>query len=661
MSRRDGTERRHRIGRPVPGMLGAGAIGGLALSSGLALTATSGWLIVAASLRPQILTLLSAIVLVRAFGIARPVLRYTERVRSHDRALGWLARERAAVYARLIPLTPARLGRRSRGQVLAGVVDDLDDLASAQVRVLVPLMALAVTGVIAVALTAVVYPSAAPVTGSTVLCCLVVGVVGWWLEYRSLPALLAARGRLAQLATLVADNAGELTAIGAREQAMAWVATAQHALRAATRRQRWGRAIGTAAIPLVVAGHTIWLAILVAPQVSDAVADPLPTPLAALVVLIPVALGEVVAGVPDAVGSLARAQAAAARLDGLLDQQPAVTHPRVEDTEASPTGASPTGASPTGAAGAPTGPAHAAPTGPGDATTNGVAVDGVAVDGVAVDGVAVDGFAIPTGVPRLTLEQVSGSWDGVTIALAPQNRRFGPGGLIGVTGPNGCGKSTLLAVLARHLDPHAGRYRQDDVDVHRLSLAQSRRRLAVVDDEPHVFASTLRENLRFAAPGCSDAAILDALTRAGLRSWYDGLPRGLSTMLGSAAWQATRAGLDDIDGPGGDRRTRGVSGGERARLGLARALLSGRGVLLLDEPVAHLDHATAVEVMRDIAATALAPEPAGGGDGRPARTVIVVSHRPEGLDGADSVIRLRAPRSDQRDETMRQAGRPMTR
>lgn len=589
--RSDPTGSRHRPGRPVPGMLTAGAIGGLALTSGLALTATSGWLIVAASLQPQILTLLSAIVLVRAFGIARPLLRYAERVRSHDRALGWLARERATVYGALIPLTPARLGRRARGEVLAGVVDDLDDLAYAQVRVVVPVVALGLTGAAATALAAVWYPSAAVITLSTVLCAVVIGVLDWWLERANLSAALAARGRLTQVSTLIAANATELAAIGATAQALQWVSDAQRDLSQAIRRQRWGRALGAGAIPLVVAGHTVWMAAWVGPQVSDAVAEPLSTPLAALLVLLPVALGEVIATIPDAMGSLARSQAAATRLDALLDQQPAVTHPRLEEPGAH----------------------HGA-------------------DADQEPALALDGFPLPTDVPTLTLEQVTGSWDGQVIALAEQNHRFEPGGLIGVTGPNGSGKSTLVAILARHLDPHQGRYQQGGLDVGELSLARSRARLAVVDDEPHVFASTLRENLRLAAPGCSDAAILDALDRAGLRPWYDGLPRGLSTMLGSTT------GAADLDG---QLAPRGVSGGEGTRLALARALLSGRGVLLLDEPVAHLDHATALAVMHDVAATARTDGHRIGS----ARTVIVVSHRPEGLDGADALIRLRTSRS----------------
>ncbi len=88
----------------------AGLIGGAALCAGVALTATSGWLIVRASERPVILTLLTAIVAVRTFGLARPVFRYWERLLSHDTALDDLARRRTDTYAHLVPLTPARLG-----------------------------------------------------------------------------------------------------------------------------------------------------------------------------------------------------------------------------------------------------------------------------------------------------------------------------------------------------------------------------------------------------------------------------------------------------------------------------------------------------------------------------------------------------------------------
>jgi ATP-binding cassette subfamily C protein CydC len=142
-------------------------------------------------------------------------------------------------------------------------------------------------------------------------------------------------------------------------------------------------------------------------------------------------------------------------------------------------------------------------------------------------------------------------------------------------------------------------------------VEQVRDLVAVVDDDPHVFATTLRENLRLARPDADDAAVGSALRAAGLGGWLDSLPEGLDTTLGTGG--------------------RGVSGGERARLSIARALLSGRPVLLLDEPVAHLDHPTAVAVLRDLVAA------------RQGRSVLVVSHRPEGLTDVDGIMDLARP------------------
>ena len=537
-------------GRPrlVPGILPAAVLGGLALACGVALTATSGWLIVAASFEPPILTLLVAIVLVRAFGIARPALRYLERVRSHNAALSFLAEERARTFDALIPLTPARLGRRARGDVLAGVVDDLDDIASAQVRVVTPLVALAVTGVLATGVAAAVLLPAAPVVGSAVLWALVVGAAGYRLERSGQSALVEARARVGSVTALLADRRVELQAVGAQAQALGWLEAAQGELSRAIARQSYGRAVGALGMPLVTLAHTLAMAAVVAPWVRGG----LPTPLAALLLLLPVALGEVVSGVPDAVGALARARSAGRRVSALLSAKPAVTDPTAE---------------------------WRAP-----------------------------GVGLSDRPPTLHLRGVCAAWEERRRAVGPVDLTAEPGRLIGVVGPNGCGKSTMLAVLARHLDPTAGRYDVDDSDVRTLPLEEVRERLAVVDDEPHIFSSTLRENLRLARPGCPDDDIVAALRLAGLGGWFAGLPQALDTPLGA-------------DG-------QGVSGGERARLAIARALLSRRPVMLLDEPVAHLDHPTALAVLRDL-------REAGTG-----RSIVLVTHRLEGLEGADQVLRL---------------------
>lgn len=518
-------------------LLGAGA-----LTSGVALTATSGWLVVRASERPIILTLLTAIVAVRTFGMARPALRYAERLRSHDAALDDLACRRPQVYAALVPLTPARLAHRGRAAMLGGVVDDLTESVEAQVRVTVPLLASGFASVAAVALTASLDLRVGFVVAALVLVAALTTQLAWRLESRGRDDLDVARATTTRTSELVAGNALELGAIGAGAEALDWVARAQAGVRASVRRQSLGRAVAAAVLPLATAVATVAAAGLVAPGRHGA-------PVAALLVLTPFALAEVFAGLPDAAAAAARARAADRRLAALLALTPAV---RAEGTRA---------------------------------------------------------LALPDGwVPRLDLHDVTASWDGARTDLPGTSLQVAPGAVVAVTGPSGCGKSTLLAVLARHLDPASGRYEVDGVDATELLLEDVRALFAVVDDDPHVFAATVRENLRLARPDASDQDAVSALSAAGLGDWFAGLPTGLDTLLGAHG--------------------RGLSGGERARLAVARALLSGRPVVLLDEAVAHLDHATATAVMDDLVA------------GRAGRSIVVVSHRREGLEHAQAIMEL---------------------
>jgi thiol reductant ABC exporter CydC subunit len=532
-------------------ILGAGLLGGIATTSGIALTATSGWLIVRASERPPILLLLTAIVAVRAFGMARPAFRYWERLRSHDAALADLADRRTTAYERLIPLTPARLGRRGRADLLTGVVDDLSDVVDAQVRVTVPVLAALVASTVATTVLAVLAPVDGLVIAAMATVTVPILVLGWRLETRSQQTLLGARAELSRVTALVSGNAGELQAIGASDRAQAWLVTAHADLRRAAGRQSRGRAVSAGLLLLLTAAGTVAMTAAIRPGVGTTIS----TPVAALLLLTPIALGDALSTLPDAVRALARSQASAVRLAALLDQQPAVS-------------------------------AH----GVRPLTTTACIR------------------------PRIGLSALTAAWSGTMPQVGPLELQIRPGSRLAITGPNGCGKSTLLAVLARALDPMGGSYQLSGQDAVGLELGQARQLFAVLDDEPHLFGSTLRANLALARPGCSDPDLVEAMDRAGLAQWFIELDQGLDTIIGA--------------------RGRGVSGGERARLGLARALLSERPVLLLDEPVAHLDRATADAVMGDLTRSANG------------QSVIMVSHRQDGLAGFEQVIDLSVQAGD---------------
>jgi ABC-type transport system involved in cytochrome bd biosynthesis fused ATPase/permease subunit len=214
--------------------------------------------------------------------------------------------------------------------------------------------------------------------------------------------------------------------------------------------------------------------------------------------------------------------------------------------------------------------------------------------------------AVDLTTPRLEGHGLSAGWGGRP-AFRGVELDLPAGSRLGVVGPSGCGKSTLAAVLLRFLEPTDGRVLLAGTAMTGLRLDDVRRTVGLVDDDPYVFASTLRENLRLALPAADDDELLVALDRAALGAWVAALTDGLDTRLGDGAAH--------------------VSGGERARLGLARAVLADQPVLVLDEPTAHLDTATALEVTRDLLAE----------DGR---TIVWITHGTVGLDRMDHVLSL---------------------
>jgi ATP-binding cassette subfamily C protein CydCD len=165
--------------------------------------------------------------------------------------------------------------------------------------------------------------------------------------------------------------------------------------------------------------------------------------------------------------------------------------------------------------------------------------------------------------------------------------------------------------LLRFIDPMSGTVRLGGTALPDLSLDDVRGAVGLVDDDPHVFATTLAENVRLARPSATDGEVETALRQARLGPWLDSLPDGLDSWLGDGHAQ--------------------VSGGERARIAIARSLLADQPVLVLDEPAAHLDRATADD---------LAAEVLSRGDGR---TVVWITHAEAGRDRVDRVLTLGRP------------------
>ncbi|WP_345701918.1 thiol reductant ABC exporter subunit CydD [Kitasatospora terrestris] len=235
-----------------------------------------------------------------------------------------------------------------------------------------------------------------------------------------------------------------------------------------------------------------------------------------------------------------------------------------------------------------------------------------------------DPAPVPADPLPIALRGVTARWPGADRdALTGVDLDLTAGRRIAVVGPSGSGKTTLAQVLLRFLDQASGTVtlaagRPQAVDTRSTAADEVRRTVGLCAQDAHVFDSSLRENLRLARPDATDADLRGALAAARLLDWVETLPAGLDTMVGEHGAR--------------------ISGGQRQRLALARALLADFPVLVLDEPAEHLDLPTADALTADLlAATA-------------GRTTLLITHRLAGLDDTtiDEVLVLDAGRVAER-------------
>jgi ATP-binding cassette, subfamily C, bacterial CydC len=216
---------------------------------------------------------------------------------------------------------------------------------------------------------------------------------------------------------------------------------------------------------------------------------------------------------------------------------------------------------------------------------------------------------LPAGPARVCLRgvQVRYEPDG-PLALDGFDLDLGPGRRVALVGPNGAGKSTVASVLLRFCDPVGGSVTLGGADLASYAADDVRTAIGGCPQDPHIFDATVRENLRLARPGASDDELAAAAASARLLPWIESLPRGWDTRVGA--------------------RGAAMSGGERQRLALARALLADPDLLILDEPTAHLDPEAASALTADLLAVT-----AG-------RATLLITHDFDGLDQVDEIIVL---------------------
>jgi thiol reductant ABC exporter CydC subunit len=546
-------------------LLGAGAVG-----AAIGLIATSAWLISRSSERPEESVVAVAIVGVQFFALSRGLCRYGERLVGHDAAFRVLADLRVRIYERLERLAPLGLPAFRSGELLARLVHDVDSLQDLLLRVLPPFVIALIVGAATVVLEWWMLPAAGAIL---LVALLLAGVLVPWLTgalaARAEARQSAARGELTASVVDLLEGGPELLVNGASAAQLGRALQADAEVTSIARAGARTAGIGQGLTSLC-SGLAMWGALLVG--VAAVRAGTLNGVLLAGIALIPLVAFELVAGLPTASQTLQRVRRCAARVFEVIDSTPCVVepaHPHQQDAAHPLVLATQQNASP-----------PVRPDAPPASTPHTLRVRGLR--------------ASYPGALRPAL-------DGVDLDLDPGRR-------VAVVGLSGAGKSTLAGVLLRFLPYQCGSVTLDGVELEDLDGDDCRRVVGLVAQDAHIFENTIEENLRLARREATREQLYEALAQARLLDWIEALPEGLGTDVG-------------------ERGAR-ISGGQRQRLAIARALLADFPILILDEPGEHLDTQAADAILTDL--LTLTQD----------RATLLITHRLAGLQEMDEVLVL---------------------
>jgi ATP-binding cassette subfamily C protein CydC len=509
-----------------------------ALAAGIALMANAGNFIAA--------TIIGGVLLVpialQATGVARVLLRYAERVVSHDAMFRALSSVRIWFFDGLAGRAAGGLGFRKAGDVLARLVNDVEALDGLYLRIIVPGL-----GAVLLLPLLAVFLWRESIWAAMLILPIFAGIA-FILPLRAV-RLAAGNSRhigiaMSGLRSTALDALTGLreVKIFAAEGRMLTKIQAQEAAYLAAQRDFSRQSSRLNTISFLAAQTAILLAILLALVLTGT--SPVATVIAVFVLT---AAFEATAGLPRAGILFGQAREAAARV-----VEAATAPPRVPE------------------------PVTPAPL----PSSNAIALEHVS-------------FRYAETLPYV--------FENLSLQL-PSNTHTA------ILGPSGAGKSTIAALLLKLVAPNAGRIRLGPTDIAALPAEALRSRIAYLSQATHLFADTIRNNLRLGDPSADDARLWEALAAAQLTETIHALPDGLNTWLGESG--------------------NTLSGGQARRLALARTLLSPAPILILDEPCAGLDTTTEIEFLKTL------------NGATKNRTILLIVHRLTGVEQLDRIWRL---------------------
>ena len=221
----------------------------------------------------------------------------------------------------------------------------------------------------------------------------------------------------------------------------------------------------------------------------------------------------------------------------------------------------------------------------------------------------------PKHFEGIRMDHVSYGYEGRSRALQDISLTVPKGTVAALVGLSGCGKSTTASLLMRFCDPLSGKIYIEGKDYCSMKPEELRKHIAMVPQQVNLFSGTIRENLLLADPDAKDAALLEALEEAGLGAFIRSQSKGLDSDVGNAGSS--------------------LSGGQRQKMGIARALLSRAEYMIFDEATSSVDPQSEKEIWKTIGHLA------------ESRTLIIISHRMSSVQNADCIYVLRDGRVDQ--------------